>query len=215
MQLQVLRDRLEVVAERDIPDPAILLAAAEVIREIEAYDYRLVERSFATTPLVSGVNTYDLAVLNAAINRQSLLDIWLEPARGRPRRLLPQDEMAIQQLAPTIAPYLYYYTFDSNSLIRLNTIPTEGGNLRVYWRTYDTDNLTLTTDVAYPPLLAGVLSWFGRTIWEDSSKEVFQANYAKQLKDYAARFQLRGSPLGNVLDRQQPAQHRYPDYRST
>jgi hypothetical protein len=204
MQLRVLRDRAEELAERNISDPAFLLACAQVVRLIEGRSYKILSTKRGQIQLTAGIDTYSLNSLDT--NQDAVLEIWYSSANGPAVLLLPVDFFppnpeGLARLAPA------YYNFVDGETIALDT-QRAAGQLTIlskaFLEPYE-ETFTLDTDIPYSPMLTGVISYLGKYIWEDSRSAVWAEAFETQLKMFTRNAERRAAKIGNLGSRMPPS----------
>jgi hypothetical protein len=192
------------LAERNISDPAFLLACAQVVRIIEGRSYKTLVTKRGSLQLTAGIADYSLTPLGT--NQDAVLEIWYSSANGPAVLLLPVDFFppnpeGLARLAPA------YYNFVDADTIALDTQRAAGqltvlskGFLEPYEETF-----TLTTDIPYSPMLMGVISYLGKNIWEDSRANTWADAFETQLKMFTRNAERRAAKIGNLGSRMPPS----------
>src|SRR3989344_17085 len=139
MRLQAIRDRVEILVERNISDPLFLVSAREVIDDLEGRDYRVTEIREVELSL-DGSSDY---LLPLGVNRDSVLDIWYVSETEDRKKL--RD---IQGIFPKGDSVPKWYTFAEDMRLRLDTLIL-AGTLLISYRPY-VKELDMQDEISYP-----------------------------------------------------------------
>jgi hypothetical protein len=192
MLLSAVKTNIEALSDRNVEESVFLLAARQVINDIERRDQGLIHTERETLA-ADGSSLYTTPT-NA--DRRNTLKIFYLNNKGEPTELLERDEVIVPA---TPGRKVHYYEFIGKNTLQLDGSPTDG-SLLFRIRAYR-DPLLVSVDVGYDALTVGIRYWLGTNYWEDSRTKQWEAEYTMALDAMLKAMYVRSSNIKTMGER--------------